>query len=450
MRIWLALCFTTLLQAAVAFPLPEGVESDVWSPIAGSPPSPHDSLATYIAVAIRNSPTVIGEYNAYKAQVMDACGAGSLGDPTLQVGVFPKAMQHVNGKQVATFTIMQAFPWFGTLKAGRESIEYKAESSYQKFRADGINLAYDVQRQWYAVLATQEKIKAVEGKLKLLQDIRRVTLLAYKTQSGVKALKMSDQLRIDAEEESLKEQAESLRDLLSLQKEQFNITMHRDASSPLCLPDSIELREMPVYSLEDIERNDPFLQKAVADGKTFEAQEKLAAGKGKPTVSVGLQYMLNNKVMQPVMADMNGNDMLMPMVTVSLPIYRKKTNMTKKAAELNRVSAEYSYVSRQDALKSQYLSISQRAADAMRKVDLYGKEVQLLDRTLSLMNTEYSAGTTSLTDLISINRQYIDYALKKTEAYAQYNTIVAEYEKLASRYDYAERADEITHNTQAL
>ena len=65
-----------------------------------------DSLATYIAAAIRNNPAVISGYNAYKAQVMSACGAGSLNDPTIQVGVYPKSMQHVNGKQIATFTIM--------------------------------------------------------------------------------------------------------------------------------------------------------------------------------------------------------------------------------------------------------------------------------------------------------------------------------------------------------
>lgn len=273
----------------------------------------------------------------------------------------------------------------------------------------------------------------------LLQDIRKLSLLTYATQDRMKGSRMSDQLRIDAEEESLKEQAESLSDQLRLQKEQLNIVMHRDAGSPLVIPDSIALREMPAYSLSDIERDDPLLQKAVADGKAFEAQKRLAANMGKPTVSVGVQYMLNGKVDHPMMDDMNGNDMLMPMLTVSLPIYRKKTNMAKKAAELNKVGADYSYASRQDALKSEFLSIRQRAADAMRKVALYDKEVALLDRTLALMNTEYAAGATSLTDIISTNRQYIDYALKKAEAYAQYNTIVAEYEKMASRYDFAER-----------
>ena len=399
-----------------------------------------DSLATYIAAAIRNNPAVIGGYNAYKAQVMSACGAGSLNDPTIQVGVFPKSMQHVNGKQIATFTIMQMFPWFGTLKAGRENMEYKAESAYQKFRADGIALAYDVQKQWYAMLATQEKIKAVKGKISLLEDIKKLALLTYKTQSRMRNAKMSDQLRLEAEEQNLEEQIASLEAKLALQRQQFNIVMHRDANAPLVVPDTIALREMPSISWNDIEAQDPLLQKSVADGKAFEAQERLATNMGKPTFSVGLQYMLNGKVMNPKMENMNGMDMVMPMVTVSVPIYRRKIYMSKEAAKLNKISTDYAYQNRQDALKSEYLSIGQRAEDVKRKVELYDKEVEILDRTLSLMNTEYATGSTSLTDILETNRQYIDYALKKAEAYADYNTLVAEYEKMASRYDYATRA----------
>ena len=407
----------------------------------GAQAQPSDSLSTYIAAAIRNNPAVIGGYNAYKAQVMSACGAGSLNDPTIQVGVFPKSMQHVNGKQIATFTIMQMFPWFGTLKAGRENMEYKAESAYQKFRADGIALAYDVQKQWYAMLATQEKIKAVKGKISLLEDIKKLALLTYKTQSRMRNAKMSDQLRLEAEEQNLEEQIASLEAKAALQRQQLNIVMHRDANAPLVVPDTIALREMPSISWNDIEAQDPLLQKSVADGKAFEAQERLATNMGKPTFSVGLQYMLNGKVMNPKMENMNGMDMVMPMVTVSVPIYRRKIYMSKEAAKLNKISTDYAYQNRQDALKSEYLSIGQRAEDVKRKVELYDKEVKILDRTLSLMNTEYATGSTSLTDILETNRQYIDYALKKAEAYADYNTLVAEYEKMASRYDYATRAE---------
>ena len=393
-----------------------------------------DSLVTYIAEAIRNNPAVIGQYRSYQAMVMEACGEGQLNDPELSVSAFPSPMQHVNVKQYATFSVMQMFPWFGTLKAGRQIMEQKAEAAYQEFRENGIALAFDVQRQWYAMLAVQEQARSVRDKLRLLRDIEQVALFQYKSPTMAKAARMSDQLRLQTEEAALTEQVASLDDRLQLLRRQFNLTMHRDPDAPLTMPDSIVLRQMPVIAWADIERDNPRLNQLLADGRYYEAQEAKARAMGKPMVGVGVQYMWNGKVDHPMMADMNGSDMVMPMLKVTLPIYRKKTNAARKAAALNREATVYGYQRQQDALHAEYLAIVQRAEDQQRKLRLYDQQLGILDNTLRLMQTEYAAGTTTLTDILATTRQQIDYALKKAEARAAYNTIVAEYEKMASKY----------------
>lgn len=398
-----------------------------------------DSLVTYIAEAIRNNPAVMSQYLTYKAQAAVAEGEGQLNDPELSVDAFPSPMQHVNVKQFATVTVMQMFPWFGTLKAGRQMMEHKAESTYQKFREDGIALAYDMQRQWYAILAVQEQARSVRNKLQILRDIEQVALYQYKSPTMAKSARMSDQLRLQTEEAALIEQAASLDERMKLLSQQFNLTMHRAPDAPLVIPDSIVLRDMPVIAWADIERDNPRLNQLKADGRFYEAQEAKARGMGKPMVGVGIQYMWNGKVDHSMMDDMNGSDMVMPMLKVTLPIYRKKTDAARKAAMLNRQATVYGYQRQQDALHAQYLSIVQRAEDEQRKLRLYDRQLAILDNTLRLMQTEYAAGTTSLTDILATTRQQIDYELKKAEARAAYNTIVAEYEKLASRYDYAER-----------
>jgi outer membrane protein TolC len=134
------------------------------------------------------------------------------------------------------------------------------------------------------------------------------------------------------------------------------------------------------------------------------------------------------------MADMTGNDMVMPMVKVTLPIFRRKTNAMRRSAQLGKEAAEYDRQRRQDMLHSEYLSIAQRAADELRKLALYDKQNAILDNTLKLMQAEYATGASSLTDILVTTRQEIDYALQRAEAKARYNTVVAEYEKLASKY----------------
>lgn len=392
-----------------------------------------DSLAVYIAEAIRNNPGLRSEYQAYQAQMANAQGAGVLSDPQLSVGLFPQAMHHVNGKQLATITIMQMFPWFGTLKAGREQMEYKAQEAYQKFREKSLSTAFSVEKQWYSILATQEKVKAVKRKRALLNDIKKVAIYLYKNYTAGRDTKMSDQLRLDAEEERLKEQTESLETQLTLQKQQFNITLHRQPNAALSLPDSIPLRQMPTFNWTEIERNNPKLAQYSAIQKAFKSQEEQARAKGMPMIGVGLQYMLNGKVDMPMMPNMNGKDMVMPMVSVTIPIYRKKITSAIHSAQLMERSAAYNYQSQLDALQSTYLSIEQRADDIKRKLKLYESEVSLLNRTLELMQKEYATGATSLTDILQTTRESIDYDLLKAEANAQYNTITAEAIQLLAR-----------------
>ena len=392
-----------------------------------------DSLAVYIAEAIRNNPALKSEYQAYQAQMANAQGAGVLNDPQLSVGLFPQAMHHVNGKQLATITIMQMFPWFGTLKAGREQMEYKAQEAYQKFREKSLSTAFNVEKQWYSILATQEKVKAVKQKRALLNDIKKVAIYLYKNYTAGRDTKMSDQLRLDAEEERLKEQTESLETQLTLQKQQFNITLHRQPNAALSLPDSITLRQMPTFNWTEIERNNPKLAQYSAIQKAFKSQEEQTRAKGMPMIGVGLQYMLNGKVDMPMMPNMNGKDMVMPMVSVIIPIYRKKITSAIHSAQLMERSAAYNYQSQLDALQSTYLSIEQRADDIKRKLKLYESEVSLLNRTLELMQKEYATGATSLTDILQTTRESIDYDLLKAEANAQYNTITAEAIQILAR-----------------
>ena len=383
-----------------------------------------DSLAVYIAEAIRNNPGLKSEYQAYQAQMANAQGAGVLSDPQLSVGL---------GKQRTTITIMQMFPWFGTLKAGREQMEYKAQEAYQKFREKSLSLAFDVEKQWYSILATQEKVKAVKQKRALLNDIKKVAIYLYKNYTAGRDTKMSDQLRLDAEEERLKEQTESLETQLTLQKQQFNITLHRQPNVALSLPDSIPLRQMPTFNWTEIERNNPKLAQYSAIQKAFKSQEEQTRAKGMPMIGVGLQYMLNGKVDMPMEPNMNGKDMVMPMVSVTIPIYRKKITSAIHSAQLMERSAAYNYQSQLDALQSTYLSIEQRADDIKRKLKLYESEVSLLNRTLELMQKEYATGAASLTDILQTTRESIDYDLLKAEANAQYNTITAEAIQLLAR-----------------
>lgn len=396
-----------------------------------------DSLQVYMLAAIQSNPAVSASYNRYKAQMEASTGAGQLSDPEFGMSIYPQAMHHSNSKQILTLSVMQMFPWFGTLKSVRMAQQWQAEAMYQRFREEGLSLVFDVQKQWYDILLTRQQLKSVRENLKTLKDIEQVALAQYRTALGMKNSRMSDQLRLQAEELRLQEQIESLRDKEKLQCRQLNLLMHRDADSKLVLPDTMSIRPFPVVDWGKLESASPRLQQLSAQEKMYRSQADAVRGQGFPRIGIGLEYMVNGKINMPVMPDMNGKNMVMPMLKVTLPIYRSKTRAGIKSAQLMQQSANDAYLRQQDELHAQYLSVEQRAEDAKRQASLYDNELKLLNQTLHLMVAEYANGTTSLTDILQTSRENIDYSLKKFEALARYNTIVAEYEKLASLHDYA-------------
>ena len=393
-----------------------------------------DSLKTYIQAALRENPEVKARWHAYEAAMEAVCPAGTLGDPELSINFYPKPMTQVNGKQVLSVSLMQMFPWFGTMKAAKNEKAWQAESVWQRYREGGIQLAYEVEQQWYQMLVTREKLASTRQHLKLFMDIGELSLYKYKNSTNsMKGTRMSDQYRLQAEQLKLEEQIESLESKLQLQREQFNLLLHRQPNAPLVLPDSIVLSQMPVAEWGEIERSHPELLSLKAQGEQYVAQGDKARRMGLPMVGLGVQYMLNQKRDDAnVMPDMNGMDMWMGMIKVTLPIYRHKIKAQRRAAELMKQNTDEIYQRRVDVLRSQLLVISQRAADVQRKIRLYQQDMDILANTLELMKGEYAAGTTTLSDILQTEREQLNYAFSHAEARAQYNMIVAEFEKLAS------------------
>ena len=392
-----------------------------------------DSLYSYVLTAVENSPRTKAAFETYKAALEAVCPAGTIGDPELSINWYPSPMELVNSRQVATFGLMQMFPWPGSMRAARREKEWQVEKAYEMYRIEGIDLVYQVEEKWYQILATQEKIAAIERNIMFLKQIEETALIQYKSPSGgrMKA-KMSDQLRLQTEELALEEQLETMQTELTLQKQQLNLLMHRHTGSAVVTPDSIVLREMPILSMNDIENASPELAAIRHEQNALEQTEKKMRYMGRPMLGLGAQYMLNEETPMPRMADMNGKDMWMAMLKVSLPIYRRKTNASIREARMMQTAAAERYAGRRDAIESQWLDIVQQADEARRKIRLLARQLDLVDRTLELMRAEYVAETTPLSDLLETDRQRVALALKLAEAKARYNTVVARMEKIAA------------------
>ena len=142
-----------------------------------------DSLSHYLETAARNNPSVNSSFALYKASLEKIPQAGAFSDPELEMGFFFKPMEQLSGKQVADFTLMQMFPWFGTRKAARNEATEMARMAYEQFRETRNNLFYEVKSQWYQLNNLNEQYKNTAANLELLKQLEQLALSRYTASS---------------------------------------------------------------------------------------------------------------------------------------------------------------------------------------------------------------------------------------------------------------------------
>jgi len=163
--------------------------------------------------------------------------------------------------------------------------------------------------------------------------------------------------------------------------------------------------------------------------KWHDAGTKMQKQMGMPMVGVGLNYSVISKSEMSA-SPMNGEDMIMPMLTVSLPIYRKKYKAMQAETNFLKAASEQNYQATVNALLSEYYQALQQYNDAARRMKLYDNQSQLAKKSLDISIKTFSSSASGLSDILRIRQQLLDYELKQVEAVVEFNKAVALIKKI--------------------
>jgi hypothetical protein len=118
------------------------------------------------------------------------------------------------------------------------------------------------------------------------------------------------------------------------------------------------------------------------------------------------------------------------MVTVTLPVYRKKYKAMQAEAELMKTATAQGIQATSNALQVDYFAAVQEYKDAQRRTALYESQLNLANQSLNILLKSFSASGAGLTDLLRVRQQTLDYGLKQFEAVADFNTATAKLQRL--------------------
>ena len=173
----------------------------------------------------------------------------------------------------------------------------------------------------------------------------------------------------------------------------------------------------------------PMLSMLKYDQLSIDARKKMQQKMGLPMVGVGLNYSVISKNPMST-SSMNGQDMIMPMLSVTLPIYRKKYKAMQTESGYLKAASENNYVATANALKMAYLEALQQYQDAKRRIKLYRNQRGLTQKSVDILLKSFAASTVGLTEIVQVQQQMLDYEMKEVEAVVDYNKAISQLKRL--------------------
>lgn len=439
------------------------------------------SLDDYLVQAAENNPGIKAAYAKYMAAT-ERINQPSLPDPQLQVGFFFRPMERFMGNQQADIQLMQMFPWFGMISTQKEEANQMAIAQYQLFLEEKNQLLFQVKSTWYELFRMNEEIRISKENLEFLKKYERLALIKYQASappssgsspssspipntsssatgaSGMNSMSaggsqkstpsepmsggmgsslgfgMSDVLQIRIDMKELENNIELLEANLEPLQIKFNQLLNREIREEISLADTLDPLRLDFEKLailDSIKSNNPMLAMYSSEMAALDQQARMAKLDGRPMLGAGVNYMPFTSRPENGMM-MGGQDMVMPMITMTLPIYRKKINSRIKETEYLKESAFQNRQKTENLLAMEWANSIRDWEDAERKIKLYSEQTDLVNQNLQLRLTAYTNSGQDFEEVLRTQQRLLDYQLRRINAINQQYQSLAMLEMLAS------------------
>jgi outer membrane protein TolC len=375
------------------------------------------TLDEYFKEAAENNPGLQSKYKEFEAALQKVHQVNSLPDPTVSFSYFfPKMMS-----QRASISLTQMFPWFGTLSAQGNAAALMAEAQYQSFLDAQNQLFYEVSAAYYP-LYELNRLREIEQKnIDILESYKSIANSKFK--NGLAP--MVDVLRVDI---MLKDAITSLNILEMKEKSlktTFNKLLNRDVTEEVAIDTAFATETLQdSFRRDSIATNNPLLSALDLKIKASEASEIAIQKDGLPKLGVGLDYAIMD----------NGKNIVMPMISVSIPIFRKKYNAAKKEAQLMQDSYALQKMEVANSLISNYEMTWFEVQQQRELILLYDQQTKESNQSLNLLFSAYSNSGKDFEEVLRMQQQLLEYEKMKATAEVAYHTALAKLNYITAKH----------------
>ncbi|MCP9199687.1 TolC family protein [Gramella sp. GC03-9] len=383
----------------------------IWFLVLGFSQLQAQQIQDYLQIASENNPEVQAAYTRFEAALQKAPQVSSLPDPTLTMSAFGRMIETRLGAQEARFSLMQMFPWFGTNNLRKGSAELMAEARFQDFLASRESLFVKVKEVYAEIYRIEKSIGIMEEDLEILDSYRKLALNRFEAGSAP----MVNVVKVDIDREELITRIALMKDELETRKIQFNYLLNRNESAMVEVQDSLRL-ENEISGISNFEEH-PSVQSLDYEKQAFKKEIEISKKEGLPMLGLGLDYSIISERTDANPAN-NGQDAIMPMFSVSLPIFRKKYKAAREEARLMAQATEQEKKAMINELSSEAEMLNYELKKARQLMDLYDRQITSSNQANKLLISGFSNANADFEEVLQMNQDLLMLKIQKIETLA--------------------------------
>jgi outer membrane protein TolC len=373
------------------------------------------ALSDYLTIAEQNNPGLKAKQEEFEAAMQKIPQVSALADPELSVSSFGQMVETRVGQQMARLSLSQMFPWFGTLKAQRHAAALSAQAIYESYLDRRNALNFNVRAAYYSLYELDQSIRLQEENLEILSTYKTLATTRFQNGSG----KLTDALRVEIMINDLKTEI----NILTLKRKPlqtaFNNLLNRPADEAVIVPTDVRQQQTMTFSLDSMLTENPRLGELDRKIAAAQAQELVALKQGMPRLGLGFEYIITARRPDMTFED-NGRDAYMPMLTVSLPVYRKKY----KAAVSEAKHMQQSFVERktetENLLNTEYEMAIFERNKSEQELNLLDRQAAQTQQVIDLLLTGYGNSGADFEEVLRMQQMLLKYEMDKVSALKDY------------------------------
>jgi outer membrane protein TolC len=372
-------------------------------------------LQSYIQEAEANNPEIQTyelRYNIAREKINEVI---AFPNTTLNAGYFVSEPETRTGAQRARFSVSQMLPWFGTITARENYAGSMADAEYVEIAIAKRKLKLSLAQAYYNLYAINAKQKVLEENAGLLKTYEQLAL----TSVEIGQASAVDVLRLQIRQNELQQQVAVLKEEYLAEQAGFNNLMNRKETIAVEVVSEMTVpAEDPVLSDQRLELN-PELLKYDKLYESIEQSELLNQKESAPDIGFGLDYVAVSE--RPDMSfNDNGKDILMPMVSVSIPVFNKRFKSVSRQNELRQKEITSQKNERLNMLETAFAKAISQRNQARIAFNTQERNMGHARDAEEILIKNYETGTIDFNDVLDVQELQLKFQMNQIESVAMY------------------------------